>query len=116
MKLDTSHLDTLPTLEAENYLRQNGYKIEVNGIRIVESDSDADKCYVAKRIETTAVPFEEADIAADTFETVLCSCPACRFQSLPDLSSQSMAAFSPCKHALAFREERAKEDEQQVTL
>jgi len=116
MKLDTSHLDTLPTLEAENYLRQNGYKIEVNGIRIVESDSDADKAYIAKRIETTAVPFEEADVAADTFETVLCSCPACRFQSLPDLSTRSMAAFSPCKHALAFREERAKEDEQQVTL
>jgi len=116
MKLDTSHLDSLPTLEAENYLRQNGYKVDVNGIRIVESDSDADKAYIAKRVETTAVPFEEADVAADTFETVLCSCPACRFQSLPDLSTRSMAAFSPCKHALAFREERAKEDEQQVTL
>jgi len=116
MKLDTSHLDSLPTLEAENYLRQNGYKIDVNGIRAVESDSDADKCYVAKRIETTAVPFEDADVAADTFETVLCSCPACRFQSLPDLSSRSMAAFSPCKHATAFREERAKQDQDQLTL
>lgn len=116
MKLDTSHLDSLPTLEAENYLRQNGYKIDVNGIRVVESDSDADKAYIAKRIETTAVPFEDADVAADTFETVLCSCPACRFQSLPDLSSQSMASFSPCKHATAFREERAKQDKDQLTL
>ena len=116
MKLDTSHLDSLPTLEAENYLRQNGYKIDVNGIRVVESDSDADKCYIAKRIETTAVPFKDADVAADTFETVLCSCPACRFQSLPDLSSQSMASFSPCKHATAFREERAKQDKDQLTL
>ncbi len=116
MKLDTSHLDALPTLEAENYLRQNGYKLEVKGVRIVESDSDADKAYVAKRIETTAVPFKEADIAADSFETVLCSCPACRFQSLPDLSTQNMASFSPCKHATVFREERAKQDDEQQTL
>jgi hypothetical protein len=116
MKLDTTHIDTLPTLEAENYLRQHGYKIETKAIRVIESDSNADKAYLAKHIRTTAIPFDEADVAADTFETVLCSCPACRFQSLPDLNDRSMASFSPCKHALVFREEKAKQDEQQMEL
>lgn len=116
MKLDTSHLDRLPVLEVETTLRTYGYKTDVKAVRIVESESDADRAYVVKRVETTAVPFEEADIAQDTFETVLCSCPACRFQSLPDLSQEPMAKYSPCKHAQVFREERAKADENQATL
>ena len=116
MKIDTSHVEAMPTLEVESYLRQHGYKVETNGIRIVQSDSNADKAYIAKRIETTAVPFEEADVTADSFETVICSCPACRFQSMPDLSSKPFAKFRPCKHAQVFREERAKQDDNQATL
>ena len=116
MKLYTEHLEATPTLGVTEWLDQQGYNVEVLDTRIVESES-SDKCYVVQRIETTKVPFERADVAADQIELVVCSCDSCRYQSFANVDvEQSLGGFSSCKHSKVYREEKAKQDDNQIQL
>lgn len=116
MKLYPEHIAKEPTLEAVEWLDQQGYNVEVKDTRIVES-SDREKAYVVQRVETTIVPFERADVAADQTEIVLCSCDSARYHSFANVDiEKSLDGFSSCKHSRVFREQKAKADPNQATL
>ena len=116
MKLYPEHIAKEPTLEVCEELDQHGYPVDVLETRIASSES-SDKCYIVQRIQTTTVPFERADVAADETELVVCSCPSGMFHSFENVKlDTSLSGYSACKHAGVFREQRAKQDDQQGTL
>jgi len=49
MNLYTEHIAELPTLEAVEWLDQQGYNLDVEATRIVGSDS-SDKAYVVQKV------------------------------------------------------------------
>ena len=116
MKLYTKHLKDPPELEAVEWLSQQGYNVEVKDTRIVESSS-AEKAYVVQRVETTRVPFERADVAADKTEIVLCSCDSGRYHSFKKVDiEQSLDGFDPCKHRKVYRKQKARADPNQQAI
>lgn len=117
MKLKSDHLTNPPELEAVEWLDQHGYNCEIQDTRIVQSESDPDKCYAVQRVETTKVPFERADVVADKTELVVCSCDSCRYQSFDSVDvEQSLSGFESCKHSRVYREEQARQDQSQAQL
>ena len=117
MKLYSEHIAELPTLEAVEWLDQQGYNLDVEATRIVGSDS-SDKAYVVQKVTTTSVPFAQADVAADQTSLVLCSCDDCRYRSFEQVQvEQSLEGFRTCKHGRkAFKTVRAQQDKDQERL
>ena len=114
MKLYPEHIAKEPTLEAVEWLDQQGYNCEIKETRIVES-SDREKAYVVQRVETTKVPFERADVVEDTQEYILCSCDSARYHSFTSVDvEKSLDGHSPCKHSRVFREQKAQDDPNQA--
>ena len=117
MKLHTEHIAELPTLEATEWLDQQGYNLDVEATRVVASDS-SDKAYIVQKVTTTSVPFARADVAADQTSLVLCSCDDCRYRSFEEVQAeQSLEGFKSCKHGRkAFKTVRAQQDDDQERL
>jgi hypothetical protein len=117
MKLYSQHIAEHPTLEATEWLKQQGYNCDVEATRVVASDS-SDNAYVVQKVTTTSVPFERADVAADQTSLVLCSCDDCRYRSFEHVNvEQSLEGFRSCKHGRAeFKIARAQADENQSQL
>lgn len=117
MKLYSEHVKEPPELDATEWLDQHGYNVEVKETRVVQSDSNPDKCYIVQKVETTQVPFERADVVADGVELTLCSCDGCRYHSFESVDvEQSLKGYDSCKHSRVFREERAQGDESQTQI
>jgi len=117
MKLYSEHIAEAPTLEATEWLEQQGYNIDIEETRVVGSES-SDKAYLVQKVQTTQVPFKKADVAADQTSLVLCSCDDCRYRSFEHVDvEQSLAGFRSCKHGRAeFKIVRAQADESQAQL
>jgi hypothetical protein len=117
MKLYPDHVKSVPELDATNWLSRNGYNVDIQDTRIVQSESDPEKAYVVQKVETTKVPFERADCVADAISIILCSCDSCRYQSFDSVDvEQSLSGFETCKHSRVYREENARQDESQAQL
>jgi hypothetical protein len=117
MKLYPDHVKSAPELDATNWLSRNGYNVDIQDTRIVQSDSDPEKAYVVQKVETTKVPFERADCVADGVTLILCSCDGCRYHSFDSVDvEQSLSGYSACKHSRVYREENARQDESQAQL
>lgn len=102
------------------YLREHGYPIDgvSDGETIQRADSDTG--HMVYRIETLSKPTShpESDAVADQIQIPACDCWNYR-QSTPDVGEgETLEGFSPsCPHIRdAFREERAREDDEQDTL
>jgi hypothetical protein len=117
MKLYSEHIADQPTLEATDWLEQQGYNVEVAETRVVGSES-SDKAYLVQKVQTTQVPFAKADVAADQTSLVLCSCDDCRYRSFEHVDvEQSLEGFKSCKHGRkAFKTVRAQQDKDQERL
>ena len=102
------------------YLRSMGYKIrDITDIDTVQSESNPDKKYLVAKIETFDKQQDHPDLdyVADKTEVAVCSCWNWRSEHSADLEEQSPSDCGRCKHLVrAFREERAKADENQDTL
>lgn len=106
--------------ESETYLREQGYNVDtVQYYSVVNQKPDAENTgYIVKTIETTTVPFAQADVVEDTYRMHLCSCKSYRYPNgLPDLEKQYVTAYSPCKHCKQVDPAlKAETDAQQDTL
>lgn len=106
--------------ESETYLYEQGYRTDTVGFHLaINQKPDSENSgYVVKTIETTAVPFEEADVIEDTITIHLCSCPAYRYQEgIRDLSERRTLEWDTCKHVEAVSKvAKAKADNQQAEL
>ena len=99
-------------------LKEWNYRPEYIESKVVPSSSE-DHAYLVSKISVLAQPFPDADIAADRFQTYLCSCPAFYFQESNGLETNEThpTDIGKCKHVLAaFKHERAKQDENQSEL
>lgn len=96
------------------YLRQSGYVIEdVKSIRSVPSQSEKGKAYLVMQVQTYTKPKDhpELDIIEDKLTIPVCSCWSYRQNSSIEPPQGS------CKHTRkAYREEKAKADENQTSL
>jgi hypothetical protein len=117
MKLYSDHIAELPVLETTEWLQQQGYNIDIEETRVVPSES-SDNAYVVQKVQTTSVPFKQADVAADQISLVLCSCDDCRYRSFEHVDvDQSLEGFRSCKHGRAeFKIVRAQSDQNQAQL
>jgi len=113
--------DTIIT-ESESYLNEHGYKTDDKRYYSVvnKKQDDEDSGHLIKVVETTAVPFDDADLVADTVEVYICSCASYRYgKGIEDLEDRRTLEWKACKHvdALAERKaQRAENDESQRTL
>ena len=104
-----------------DYLRTNGYPIrDITDRDIQPSESDTDKCYLVCRVHTLNYPRGHTKLDIEAHKTVLpvCSCWAWRSNS-SDISKEGNkpSECTGCKHTRqAYREEKAENDDQQVTL
>jgi hypothetical protein len=103
------------------YLRSHGYHINgVHDVTHVESDS-RDMEHMVCRIDTHELPFghDDLDAVADEITIPVCSCEDYQYNQSVDVGEDSLRERSPglCRHlTAAFREERARQDDQQNTL
>ena len=96
------------------FLRNEGYNIDgIEELRSVPSQSEKGKAYLVMQVQTYTKPKDhpELDIIEDKLTIPVCSCWSYRQNSSIEPPQGS------CKHTRkAYREERAKEDENQSTL
>ena len=100
----------------QTYKRAPIVLVKGEGARVWDSEGRA---YLVSKISVLSQPFPDADIAADRFQTYLCSCPAFYFQESNGLETNEThpTDIGKCKHVLAaFKHERAKQDENQSEL
>jgi len=106
--------------ESETYLREHGYNIDTAAYHLCvnQKPESENTGYIVKTIETTKVPFAQADVVEDTYRMHICSCKSYRYQNgLPDLEKENVTAYSPCKHCVACDPTlKAKTDEKQEQL
>jgi hypothetical protein len=124
--IHTAELDTEQVVESEfiteseTYLYEHGYRTDTAGYYLaVNHKQDGENSgYIVKAVETTAVPFEYADIVEDSIRILLCSCAAYRYQQgLEELEDRETLEWSSCKHCEAVdKSVKAKNDENQRRL
>jgi len=108
--------------ESETYLAEHGYQVDTGGFWSVvnHKTDDDDSGHIIKAGETTAVPFDDADVVADSIEIYLCSCGAYRYQQgVADLDERDTLEWESCKHidkVPEYKAKRAESDDQQETL
>jgi len=128
MKLYTEHMEQRSTDEGivmepdyAGFLRSQNYAVNgLTDIHTVHSESD-DRAYLVAKIETLALPnhHPELDLVANQIELPVCSCDDWRYNQSVDISESGVhpPACGTCKHIRsAYKEERAKADNQQVEL
>jgi len=119
--IDTEYIKNIDVLmESEDYLNKNGYNTDLVGYHsVVNHKPDADDSgYIIKVVETTVVPFQEADVVADSTEIAICSCASYRYgKGVDDLEDSDRLDVTPCKHCEAFNKSlKAANDESQEEL
>jgi len=108
--------------ESESYLNEHGYKTDDKRYYTVvnKKQDEPDSGHLIKVVETTAVPFDDADLVADSVEVYICSCASYRYgKGIEDLEDRRTLEWRGCKHvnALADRKaERAENDDNQEKL
>ena len=114
--LNTKHIveDEIIT-ESESYLNEHGYKTDDKRYYTVvnHKPDDKDSGHLIKVVETTAVPFDDADLVADTVEVYICSCSSYRYgKGIDDLEDRRTLEWHTCKHCDALSDLKAKRAEQ----
>lgn len=120
MNLYSDHLTInggVVTIDRIQELEHRDHRPEIEEIKTVPSESQ-DHAYLVMRVSVLDVPFAKADIAEDRIETHVCSCPAFQFQESAGIESGELkpSEMGKCKHCTVYREERAKQDENQTQL
>lgn len=96
------------------FLRNEGYNIDgIEELRSVPSQSEKGKAYLVMQVQTYTKPKDhpELDIIEDKLTIPVCSCWSYRQNSSIDPPQ------GDCKHIRnAYREEKAKSDENQTSL
>lgn len=103
--------------ERFDQLKDRNLRPEYLDHKVVGSES-SDHAYLVSKVETLTVPFENADIAADTAEIILCSCDQHYYRCSAGLEvDMNPEEVQHCKHCRsAFRAEKAKADANQQKL
>lgn len=66
--------------------------------KVIGSES-SDQAYLVSKVETLTVPFESADVSADTTTVWLCGCPSFHYHSSAGIEvDMNPADIEPCKH------------------
>lgn len=119
--LDESQLvETEIITESETYLNEHGYQTDAVRFDLVvnQKPHGENSGYVVKTVETTAVPFDVADVVSDTLEIQICSCAAYRYSDgLEDLEDRDTLEWHACKHCSKVDKTlRAESDNDQTEL
>jgi DNA-binding transcriptional MerR regulator len=100
------------------FLASQGYTIEeIKEAHSVPSESDNGKAYLVVKVATYRYPKDDSrlDLVEDKIELTCCSCWSYR-QNSNDVRDGELPG-GDCKHVRkAFREKRAKQDQQQEEL
>lgn len=120
VELYQEHLTNAPGLKHHRFehLESWNYHPTYQEHKVVPSESK-DHAYLVSKIEVLKHPMENADIVEDTIMSYLCSCPAFYYQESSEIETfeRKPDEMGKCKHIRsAYREERAKNDNQQETL
>jgi len=97
-------------------MKERDLRPEVNNCKIVESSSD-NGAYLVAKIEVLDVPFERADISADTVDLTVCSCSDWYFNrsSGVETGEVSPSEIGTCKHCRsAYKHLSAQADDSQT--
>lgn len=120
-KLSEDHIAELSIeLDTHSYLTEMGYNITTVETHTVvnQKPKSENSGHIVQKIQTTEVPFDQADVVADRCTLYTCTCSAYRYHDgIPDLEATNITEWSSCKHCAAVDPTlKAANDEDQETL
>jgi len=119
MKLYREHVEMSNNIQHIRVAQMDSQdlKPEYQDLRAVPSESQ-DHAYLVGKVSVLTKPFPDADATADRTGVIVCGCPAFHYQESAGFENGDMSVeeLGECKHAGAYREIRAKQDNQQDTL
>jgi len=120
-KLNQEHIiEKNIVTESMSYAQEHGYNFDIlEEYNVINKKRDDENTgYTVLKVETTEVPFDQADIVEDKYEMYICNCPSYRYgKGIPDLEEHDITAWEPCKHMKSINKFlKAKTDQQQAQL